>query len=198
MPSITIPAAVLQHPAASVLLPVALGTAVGFGTRPAAAASALGLWSRLDVALRVGCVILEDPSSHRLKLVVLPHRSRIMGYASYRVATIGLGPLASPETVRVTRQSLTLYTVQLGLNLAWMPLFFVAKRPVEATIDIVTLLGLNGYLAYLWHSVDHVAGLCQVPYLGWLSFATYLCAGAGYLNNWDLSDKTARVADKEK
>lgn len=33
MPGITIPAAVLQHPAASVLLPIALGTAVGFGTR---------------------------------------------------------------------------------------------------------------------------------------------------------------------
>lgn len=33
MPGITLPAAVLQHPAASVLLPIALGTAVGFGTR---------------------------------------------------------------------------------------------------------------------------------------------------------------------
>lgn len=33
IPSLTIPSAVLQHPAASVLLPIALGTAVGFGTR---------------------------------------------------------------------------------------------------------------------------------------------------------------------
>lgn len=33
MPSITIPSAVLQHPAASILLPIALGTAVGFATR---------------------------------------------------------------------------------------------------------------------------------------------------------------------
>jgi benzodiazapine receptor len=33
IPSITIPANVLQHPAASILLPVALGTAVGYGTR---------------------------------------------------------------------------------------------------------------------------------------------------------------------
>ena len=33
IPSITIPTAVFQHPAASVLLPIALGTAVGFSTR---------------------------------------------------------------------------------------------------------------------------------------------------------------------
>ncbi|KAG5973873.1 hypothetical protein E4U55_000215, partial [Claviceps digitariae] len=34
IPSLTIPSAVLQHPAASVLLPIALGTAVGYSTRP--------------------------------------------------------------------------------------------------------------------------------------------------------------------
>lgn len=33
IPSITIPTAVFEHPAASILLPIALGTAVGFGTR---------------------------------------------------------------------------------------------------------------------------------------------------------------------
>ena len=75
------------------------------------------------------------------------------------------------------------------MNLAWMPLFFVLKRPVEATVDIVTLIGINGYLAWLWGSVDEVAGWCLVPYVGWLGFATYLCAGAGYLNNWNLADK---------
>ncbi|RDA84432.1 hypothetical protein CP532_2131 [Ophiocordyceps camponoti-leonardi (nom. inval.)] len=187
IPSITIPSAVLQHPAASILLPVALGTAVGFGTRPADTQKTY--------------LALKQPPLRPPPWVFGPVWTvlyGIMGYASYRVATIGLAPFASPETVRVTKQSLTLYTIQLGLNLVWMPLFFVAKRPVEATVDIVTLLGLNGYLAYLWNSVDSVAGLCQLPYLGWLSFATYLCAGAGHLNDWDLSDKGARRLDKEE
>ncbi len=112
-----------------------------------------------------------------------------MGYAAYRAAHAGLSPFNSPDVIRTTRASMTLYTVQLGLNLAWMPLFFVAKRPVEATADILALAGLNGYIAYLWWPVDQVAALCQVPYLAWLGFATYLCAGTGYLNNWDLSDK---------
>lgn len=33
MPSITIPQAVFLHPAASIALPIALGTAVGYSTR---------------------------------------------------------------------------------------------------------------------------------------------------------------------
>jgi benzodiazapine receptor len=112
-----------------------------------------------------------------------------MGYAAYRAMSVGTSPFSSPATISAARQGATLYTVQLGLNLAWMPLFFVLKRPVEATVDIVTLIGINGYLAWLWGSVDEVAGWCLVPYVGWLGFATYLCAGAGYLNNWNLADK---------
>jgi translocator protein len=112
-----------------------------------------------------------------------------MGYAAYRAVNASLSPLSSMEQIRVTKHGATLYTIQLGLNLVWMPLFFVAKRPVEATLDIVALLGLNGYLTYLWSSVDPIAGWCQVPYLAWLSFATYLCAGAGYLNDWNFADK---------
>ncbi|KAM4059696.1 tspO/MBR family protein [Hirsutella rhossiliensis] len=185
IPGITIPAAVLQHPAASVLLPIALGTAVGFGTRPAET-------QKTYLALRQPP--LRPPPWAFGPVWTLLYG--LMGYASYRVASVGLSPLASPETVQITKHSMTLYTIQLGLNLAWMPLFFVAKRPVEATVDIVTLLGLNGYLAYLWGSVDRVAGLCHLPYLGWLSFATYLCAGVGHLNGWDFSDKEVRMTGK--
>lgn len=112
-----------------------------------------------------------------------------MGYAAYRAAWTGLSPFSSPQTIQTTKHSMTVYTIQLGLNLVWMPLFFVAKRPVEATADIVVLLGLNGYLASLWGSIDSVAALCHAPYIAWLGFATYLSAGAGYLNGWNLADK---------
>ena len=68
----------------------------------------------------------------------------------------------------------TLYTIQLGLNLIWMPLFFGLQRPVEATVDIVALLGVTSYLTYVWSGVDEVATYLMFPYLGWLGFATYL------------------------
>lgn len=38
----------------------------------------------------------------------------------------------------------------------------------------------------VWAQVDEVAAWCMAPYLGWLGFATYLCVGIGYLNDWDL------------
>jgi benzodiazapine receptor len=79
-----------------------------------------------------------------------------------------------------------------------MPLFFVAKRPVEATVDIVALTGITGYLAYLWGKVDPIAGWALAPYLGWLGFATYLSVGVGYLNDWDIKSKEVDSSPNSK
>ena len=90
-----------------------------------------------------------------------------------------------------------------------MPLFFGLKRPIEATVDIVALTGVTGYLTYIWSQVDPVAAWGIAPYLGWLGFATYLSvststaprkvvtlmayqAGTGYLNNWNMADKEVK------
>lgn len=70
-----------------------------------------------------------------------------------------------------------------------MPLFFGLGLAVPATVDIVALTGTVGYLIYTWGQVDPTAGWTLAPYLGWLSFATYLTIGIGYLNKWDLSQK---------
>lgn len=76
----------------------------------------------------------------------------------------------------------TLYSIQLGLNLAWMPTFFKFKQPALAAVDIVSLLGVTSYLTYTWSQVDEVAAWALVPYLGWLGFATYLNVGASLLS----------------
>lgn len=115
---------------------------------------------------------------------------------------------------RMKQQGATLYTIQLGLNLIWMPLFFGWKRPIEASVDIVGLTGVVGYLAYVWGQVDEQAGWLLAPYLAWLGFANYLCIGqynrvqevaetlthlgAGYLNGWDFSGKEKSQAGKPK
>jgi len=96
-----------------------------------------------------------------------------------------------------------------------MPLFFRFHRPIEATADIVALTGVTGYLTYVWSQVDPTAAWCMAPYLGWLSFATYLSvcsplqefsritrltsgqAGCGYLNDWDFSDKESSAPKAE-
>ena len=91
-----------------------------------------------------------------------------MGYTAHR-ATIAGG------NTPFSKHGMTLYTIQLGLNLVWMPLFFRFKRPVAATVDILALGGTVSYLAYVWGQVDPTCAWLLAPYLGWLSFATYLC-----------------------
>jgi len=98
-----------------------------------------------------------------------------------------------PRVVADTRRGATLYTVQLGLNLLFMPLFFGLGRPVEALVDIVSLTGTVAYLASVWSGVDRVATYCLVPYLAWLGFATYLTAGTGYLNGWSTKQNEEKV-----
>lgn len=96
-----------------------------------------------------------------------------MGFAAYRAWTIGMRSM-SPRTIDLTKQGATLYTIQLGLNLLFMPLFFGWKRPIEAAVDIVALTGVAGYMTYVWAQVDEVAGYFLAPYVGWLSFASYI------------------------
>lgn len=83
--------------------------------------------------------------------------------------------LSPRTTFHLSRQhGATLYSIQLGLNLVWMPTFFKFKQPALAAADIVSLLGVTSYLTYTWGQVDEVAGWALVPYLAWLGFATYL------------------------
>ncbi|KKY14100.1 putative translocator protein [Phaeomoniella chlamydospora] len=177
VPAITIPSQIFDTPAASILLPITLGAAVGYSTRPK--------------ETQATYLALKQPPLRPPPYVFGPAWTTLyglMGYAAYRAWTVGMSSF-DPVTVESTRRGATVYTVQLALNLIWMPLFFGAKRPVEASVDIIALSGTVAYLAYTWSKVDKVATWCLAPYLGWLGFATYLCIGTGYLNKWDLASK---------
>ncbi|OTA69405.1 putative translocator protein like protein [Hypoxylon sp. EC38] len=165
-----IPYDVFANPAASVIVPIALGTAVGFSSRPK--------------QTQATYLAMKQPPLRPPPQVFGPVWTvlyGLMGYAAHRAVT-GASPLVSTDHMR------SLYSVQLGLNLLWMPLFFGFRKPIPALADIVSLVGLNGYLTYLYFSVDNIAGWCQIPYMAWLGFATYLTAGVGHLNNWDISE----------
>lgn len=73
-------------------------------------------------------------------------------------------------------RALRLWGTQLGLNAAWTPLFFGARRPGVALVDIVVLdAAASGYAAAA-RDVDRRAAVIVVPYLAWLGFATLLNA----------------------
>jgi len=163
LPSITIPATVFEQPAASILLPLVLGNVVGYGSRP----------NRTKQRYRE----LEQPPGNPPPYVFGPVWTALyaaMGYAAHRAWKTGSNSF-NPDIVALTKQGATLYTIQLGLNLLWMPTFFGLERPIEATADIVALLGTTSYLTYIWSKVDQGAAWTMVPYLAWQSFALYLC-----------------------
>ncbi|KAI0175897.1 TspO/MBR-related protein [Hypoxylon sp. FL1284] len=168
-----IPFDVFASPAASALLPIALGTTIGFSSRPKQT-------KRTYQAMKQPP--LRPPPQVFGPVWTLLYG--LMGYAAHRAVTQATASPLLSDRMR------SLYSVQLGLNLLWMPLFFGLRKPVFALADIVSLVGLNGYLTYTYFSVDEVAGWCQIPYMAWLGFATYLTAGVGYLNNWDISEST--------
>lgn len=166
LPSLTLPRVVFEQPAVSILVPLALGNAIGFLTRPRETKNTYNA--------------LKQPPGSPPAYVFAPVWSALygaMGYAAYRAWTTGSSSI-DPVVQQFAQQGAVLYTMQLGLNLAWMPLFFGLGRPIEATVDIVSLVSVTGYLTYVWSKIDDVAAWCMVPYLGWLGFATYLCVSA--------------------
>jgi benzodiazapine receptor len=70
--------------------------------------------------------------------------------------------------------SLGLFLGQLVLNALWSYLFFGLQRPGLAFLDIVVLwLAILATLVAFWRS-HPAAGVLLLPYLLWVSFATYL------------------------
>ncbi len=69
---------------------------------------------------------------------------------------------------------LMLYIVQLLLNAAWTWTFFGLHRPGTALVDIIFLwILILATLTLFWQFMP-LAGALLIPYLAWVSFATYL------------------------
>jgi benzodiazapine receptor len=78
------------------------------------------------------------------------------------------------STEGASRLALSLWWLQLALNLAWSCLFFGLRNPAAALAEILLLFAaVAGTLASFWRR-DRAAGALLVPYLGWVSFAAVL------------------------
>lgn len=72
------------------------------------------------------------------------------------------------------QRPLWLYFTQLALNAAWTPIFFGARQPGWALLEIILLwiAILLTMVAFL--RVSRPAGWLLAPYLAWVTFATAL------------------------
>ncbi|MBP7634416.1 tryptophan-rich sensory protein [Candidatus Ozemobacteraceae bacterium] len=70
----------------------------------------------------------------------------------------------------------------IASNLAWTPLFFGRQNPAAALADILLLVATLGALILHFRRKHPVSALLLIPYLVWVTFATYLNTGFYLLN----------------
>lgn len=79
-------------------------------------------------------------------------------------------------------QALVIFAVQMVLNLVWTPVFFGAHL-VLAALVIIALLWFAILMTILaFRKLNRTAAWLLVPYLIWVSYASYLNAGILWLN----------------
>lgn len=71
-------------------------------------------------------------------------------------------------------RALRIYGAQLVLNASWSFAFFGFQNPSLGLFVIIALLALICVTAWQFFRVDRIAGYLFVPYILWVSFATYL------------------------
>lgn len=86
------------------------------------------------------------------------------------------------KPVEAKRAALAWFVIQFVFNLAWTPVFF-GLRQMGVALGIIVILWFAIVITISrFRKVDRVASWLLVPYLAWVSYATYLNAGNWWLN----------------
>lgn len=78
------------------------------------------------------------------------------------------------EGFKAAKMPLSLFAVQLGLNIAWSWIFFGLHQPGWAFLEIVILWLAISATTVSFYGRSKLAGTLMVPYLAWVSFASVL------------------------
>ncbi len=100
----------------------------------------------------------------------------LMGISSARIYE-----LKSTNKIKVT-DALYYYASSLAVNFSWSIIFFNLKAFLLAFIWIILLLFLIIKSVLEYKKLDSLAAYLQIPYIIWVSFATYLTFGIYLLN----------------
>lgn len=98
----------------------------------------------------------------------------LMGIASYIVWL--------QRDIAGAKTALVFYGIQLFLNALWSILFFGFKNPALAFVEIIVLLITIIITTVLFWKINPWAGGLMIPYILWVSFATFLNFSIWQLN----------------
>ncbi len=86
------------------------------------------------------------------------------------------------STIRDRNSALLTYGLSLFFNFFWSIIFFNLRWFFFALIWILILLYLIVRTIIKYYKINPIAAYLQIPYLLWVSFATYLTFAIWYLN----------------
>jgi len=99
----------------------------------------------------------------------------LMGISAYLVWHKGF-------TKKPVKKALTWFGIQFAFNILWSFLFFGMRSPMAGFVCIGFLWGAIALtIQYFW-KINKTAGVLLIPYLLWVTIATYLNAGIVLLN----------------
>ena len=87
----------------------------------------------------------------------------------------------APESA-LRRRGLNLFVAQLIVNFFWSLIYFNLQAFGFAFVWLVLLWLLVAWMSWTFYQVEPLAGLLQIPYLLWLTFAGYLSFSVWMLN----------------
>lgn len=99
----------------------------------------------------------------------------LMGISLYLVS-------GSNVTQKEKQKAYALFVAQLTLNFIWSPIFFNARWFLAAFMVLVALWLLVLGMIICFYKILKAAGILQIPYLLWLTFAGYLNLAIYLLN----------------
>jgi tryptophan-rich sensory protein len=78
--------------------------------------------------------------------------------------------------------AVSVFGVQLALNVIWSLLFFGLQNPFFAFVEIIMLWTAILATIMLFYKISKKAGILLVPYIFWVSFAAFLNYSVWMLN----------------
>ena len=137
---------------------------------------ALSGWLTRDGAKTYSTDIVQPPLSPPATIfpIVWGILFALMGISAARVWR------APPSKART--KGLSLFGLQLAFNFFWSIIFFNFQLFGLALVWLLALWVLIVLMTVAFYRVDRPAGLMQLPYLLWVTFALYLNGGVWLLN----------------
>ena len=100
----------------------------------------------------------------------------------YLLMGIAASLVWSRRSLPGAKLALWFYGIQLALNALWSILFFGLKNPLLSFVEIIILIIFIIVTTVLFWKINPWAGVLMIPYIIWVSFASYLNYSIWQLN----------------